>query len=764
MRHTLPLLLCLLTLLPCQALALDKKQQKREEKAAQSVIDRFTGKTLPVKVNLSLEKNGQECDTYRYYTRGGQLVIEASSGVAACRGFYDYVKEKQAGIASWSGNRFSRPADVATPGRQVTSPYRDHQYMNVVTYGYTCPYWDEARWDQEIDWMALHGIDMPLVLIGAEQVYREVFVDMGLSEQEIDAWEVGPAHLPWFRMGNLSGNSFDGPLGREWNIRQEALCKYVLQRMRALGMKPICPAFGGFVPEAFTQHYPGTADLTGWNWVPKEHRNYRLSPGSAAFVEVGRRFIKKWEEKYGPCRYYLSDSFNEMEIPSDLDLLTQYGDSIYKTIREGSSHPEAVWVTQGWTFVFQQNAWGKEKFDALTSHLPDHRFMVLYMSPEYGGYGNKTWETYDSFNHKDWCYTLLPNMGGKNTMTGKLDDYAKHFPETLQGSALKGSLTGYGMTPEGVENNEMLYELITDVGWLEQGTIDLEKWLPRYAHCRYGHYSEEVQWYFEALHRSVYNYFTDHPRYGWQVGGNLTGRGSARQSQDFYDGVRALLSNPDKALMEQQMTPLLKADLIEASALYAAGMVEQLNLHIGQAIEEGRTALADTLIDTLDRLMLDLDAVLSLHPLYNLSLWEEKAMKMASDEATRHRNAVNARRIVTVWYGDHRYDEPVQDYSARLWAGLVRDYYRPRLVQTWRARRSGEKFDRTAWEEAWVESAPRLSEPQPLKTDLLTALRILVADARRAVEMGGFEQSVRENDKEKPTSDKETRRIAGVED
>lgn len=70
---------------------------------------------------------------------GGVLTVKASSGVAACRGFYDFVKQHKAGISTWSGSRFVKPAITSMVERSFTSPYRDHQYMNVVTYGYTTP-------------------------------------------------------------------------------------------------------------------------------------------------------------------------------------------------------------------------------------------------------------------------------------------------------------------------------------------------------------------------------------------------------------------------------------------------------------------------------------------------------------------------------------------------------------------------------------------------------------------------------------------------
>lgn len=231
------LALALPATLAAQTLSLEA--QKTAEAEAQKVIDTFTQGKMTVKLECSLSKQKGGQDSYAYSMNGGVLTVKGSSGVALCRGFYDFVKSQKAGISSWSGSRFVKPSVSSVPEVKVTSPYRDHQYLNVVTYGYTMPYWDKARWDKEIDWMALHGVDMPLVLIGQEAVYRMVFKDMGLTDAEIDEWEVGPAHLPWMRMGNLAGNTFDGPLGKEWNEGQIELGKYVIDRLRRLGMKPI---------------------------------------------------------------------------------------------------------------------------------------------------------------------------------------------------------------------------------------------------------------------------------------------------------------------------------------------------------------------------------------------------------------------------------------------------------------------------------------------------------------------------------------------
>ncbi|MCQ2095707.1 MAG: alpha-N-acetylglucosaminidase [Bacteroidaceae bacterium] len=707
------------------AKVLSPEDRAQQEKSALDIINRFTKGDMQVEVILDLCRTVKDCERYAYSASTDMLTIHASGAIAACRGFYDYVKAKGAGFCSWSGSRFARPDDMSCKETSLICQFRDHQYFNVVTYGYTMPYWTKERWNQEIDWMALHGVDMPLMLVGSEYIYRQVFKEMGLTDKEIDEWEVGPAHLPWFRMGNLAGNSFDGPLGDEWNIRQKALAHHLLDRMRALGMKPVCPAFGGFVPKAFTKHVTGSStENTGWNWVPANYRNYRLNPGSKAFVTVGTKFIQKWEEEYGVSKYYLSDSFNEMTIPT-ASTLTQYGDNIYKCIKDGSMNPEAVWVTQGWTFVYQSNDWGNTKFKALTKNVPDDRFMVLYMSPEYGP--SKCWEKYEGFNGKQWNYTMLPNMGGKTFWTGNLNNYAKNYLTDLYNSPMQGNCTGFGMTPEGTENNEMLYELITDAGWTaKNATINLDKWFTQYANARYGCYPDEMKKIHKVLRQTVYNRYIDHPRFGWQMGGNLTGAGSANLATGFYTGVETLFSSTDA--LKAVNTPLLENDLIELAVLYTSGRIESSAQQIKNTNDKTEAA---RLIAELDELMLDLDAALELHPNFTLRSWEDKAQENGDSQATKTRNAKNARRIVTVWYGNHTSDEPVQDYAARLWSGLVRDFYRPRLINQLMADKGlTSGWNRISFENNFVNSAPELSEPRSVTGDHIEFLARLVNHAK----------------------------------
>lgn len=145
------------------------------------------------------------------------------------------------------------------------------------------------------------------------------------------------------------------------------------------------------------------------------------------------------------------------------------------------------------------------------------------------------WEYYKGFYNKPWVYSVIPNMGGKTGMTGMLEFYANGHLEALA-SANKGNLVAHGMAPEGIENNEVIYELLSDAGWSDR-RIDLQQWLKDYSLNRYGHYPDALQAYWKGLLKSVYGSFTDHPRYNWQFRPGTVHKGSINANPEFYKAV-----------------------------------------------------------------------------------------------------------------------------------------------------------------------------------------------------------------------------------
>ena len=64
--------------------------------------------------------------------------------------------------------------------------------------GYSTVWWNWTRWEREIDWMALNGINMPLAFEGQEKVMYDMLIeDFGFTDSELSTFMSGPAFLPW---------------------------------------------------------------------------------------------------------------------------------------------------------------------------------------------------------------------------------------------------------------------------------------------------------------------------------------------------------------------------------------------------------------------------------------------------------------------------------------------------------------------------------------------------------------------------------------
>lgn len=690
-----PFLILFLALVSCST------KPNESEQAANDVISRFAAQDLNIELHADLPKTDDGCDQFTSAIKNGRLTIHGSSGVALCRGFYDYVKSQEAGISSWSGKRCELPEQLTdTDEKHIISPFAHHYYFNVVTYGYTMPYWDWPRWEAEIDWMALHGIDMPLALVANEAISARVWKKIGLTDEEISHYFVGPAHLPWMRMGNISG--IDGPLDDAWHNDQIALQHKILDRMRALGMTPVCPGFAGFVPQAIQRLYPDIT-LTETSWCDGHFHNWMLSPTDTLFMQLGKMFIEEWEKEFGPNQYYIIDSFNEMETPfppkgseERYELLATYGENVYQSIKAGN--PDAVWVMQGWMLGYQRDVWDQPTLNALLSRVPNDKMLILDMAVDYNQnfwHNSKNWDEYEGFYGKQWIYSVIPNMGGKSAPTGVMEHYANGKLEALR-SQNKGHLAGYGMAPEGIENNEVLYELITDGGWTADSII-LDDWMAHYCQCRYGRYTPAMQQFWDGARQSVYGSFTDHPRYNWQLRPGLCRQGSVRYDSTFLDAVEKLQAGAKS----MKGNSLFEADLAEMTVMYAGACAEKLIQHIEDLLDTQPRdeAAIKAEIQRFETLMRDMDLLLETHPTLRLDRWLHFAHQHGEGDAYEH----NARRLITIW------GPPVDDYSARIWSGLIRDYYLPRWMAYFNQRLRGEPFDFAEWERQWVEEKTGVS-------------------------------------------------------
>jgi len=391
--------------------------------------------------------------------------------------------------------------------------------------------------------------------------------------------------------------------------------------------------------------------------------------------------------------------------------LSGYGESVYHSIQK--ANPDAVWVMQGWTFPYQKKDgklfWTPERLHALVSKVPDDKLLILDLANEYNKlwwHIEPSWKMYSGFFGKQWIYSFIPNMGGKTPFNGRLDLYAKMPFEALNYKD-KGNLVGFGFAPEGIENNEIIYELLSDVGWSAK-EIDLNKWLERYSIDRYGGYPENMKKAYEYFNNSCFGSFTDHPRFTYQFRPNTGIKGTVNRSKDFGNGVGFFLSCKDSLSGSE----FYRVDAIEYVSQFLELKADEL-LEEFQKKGEQDYELLGRALDILN----SVDRLLESHPEWKLQNWTRYARNWGDTDAEKAYYEADARRIITTWGGG------VNEYAAKTWSGLIRDYYIHRWKLYYDAKRKGEKFDMLQWEEDWINSG-KITDVAPYDDPLEEAVKL----------------------------------------
>ncbi|KAM4622738.1 alpha-N-acetylglucosaminidase [Discoglossus pictus] len=482
------------------------KAQKSDDvqtDAARDLLQRLIGdraEEFSVMVDRSLAgKDG--LDTYQLSSAGdGKVMVVGSTGVAAATGCYNYLKYFCGCHISWSGVQLALPSrlpPIPTP-ITVKTPNRFRYYQNVCTSSYSFVWWDWERWEKEIDWMALSGINVPLAFTGQEAIWQRVYLSLGLNQSEIDDFFTGPAFLAWGRMGNI--HTWAGPLSKSWVDKQLSLQYKIVSRMRSLGMITVLPAFAGHIPQGILRVFPevNVTKLGGWsNFDCKYSCSYVLDPEDPMFQMIGGLFLTELIKEFGTDHIYNADTFNEMTpTSSDPDYLSAISAAIFKSM--SAVDPGAIWLLQGWLFVNNPSFWKPAQTKALLHGAPIGKIIVLDLFAETVPIYSKT----ESFYGQPFIWCMLHNFGGNHGLFGQVESINRGPFDAL--SFPNSTMIGTGLTPEGIEQNDMIYELMNEIGW-RSTPIDLPDWINRYSDRRYGQSNPNARAAWQLLLSSVYN-------------------------------------------------------------------------------------------------------------------------------------------------------------------------------------------------------------------------------------------------------------------
>jgi alpha-N-acetylglucosaminidase len=113
--------------------------------------------------------------------------LRGNNGVSVASALYYYLTEYCHCQITWNGENLDLPTKLPQLTQKITktTPYQYRYYLNYCTFNYSMSWWNWERWQKEIDWMAMHGINMPLAITGEEYTWREVYNEMGFSDNDL---------------------------------------------------------------------------------------------------------------------------------------------------------------------------------------------------------------------------------------------------------------------------------------------------------------------------------------------------------------------------------------------------------------------------------------------------------------------------------------------------------------------------------------------------------------------------------------------------
>ena len=595
--------------------------------------------------------------------------------------------------------------------------------FNTCTFSYSMAFWTWERWQQEIDWMALHGINAPLNLVGLDVVTRKFLRELGVSESDINAYIAGPGFIAWFAMNNLEG--WGGTIESQgtgvfmqgnpdwWYTRQEQLCRNMLQRMRELGMQPVIPGFSGQVPDCI-RSYDGKIDgfssshvLNNGTWAGGYTRPDMLYPNSTTYEKFAAVYYKHLHDVMGVSEFYSIDPFHEGGKPSAISNedcypnimkhLDIYHDAVNNETKSTYRvNSKAKWIIQYWQGIPETGA-----FSSMAVNDYSERFIGLDLFADniYAGNAAKWRDTGNAcyYQGRPYIYCMLHNFGGRSGLHGRLETTMDGYFQAL---AKGNNCQGIGATPEGIETNPILYDMLFELPWMSANP-GADNWLKEYAYSRYGINPNEdanvnALEALKNLKKSVWNCQSNQQgtseavilaRPNWTIGSVSSWSTSAIywDTQDVLLAADQLYSVKDLVTANggEDGVANYNYDFIDVVRQAMVDYAAQLLPLINAARNGGNNSEYTRLYQLYLQLMLDLDEMLSYDENFKLERWTSLARNIANEvdgttENDRNWLEWNARTQITVWSNGNT---DLHDYSNRCWAGLIKDFHYKRWKQ-----------------------------------------------------------------------------------
>jgi alpha-N-acetylglucosaminidase len=608
-------------------------------------------------------------DVFEIESMGGRIVLRGNDGVALASALNRYLEDFGHCEISWNcGDQLALPKSLPAPDRKirVVSPHEFRFAYNYCTHGFTMAWWDWPRWEHELDFLALKGVNLALVIEGQEEVWIDALKQFGYSDSDVRRWLCLPSNQPWQFMSNIE--DYSGPIPPVVVSERIALGRKIVGRMREMGIEPVLQGYYGIVPSDFKGRFPGAKIHPQGDWHSRK-RPDMLDPLDPMFAKVAAAFYDAQNSLMGAPRFLAADPFHEGGSLEGIDLAV-CGQAIYGAMAKAD--PGATWVLQGWIANPRQ---------PMIDALDKSKLLVLDLNCE----SKENWRLRAQFGNTPWLWCTIQNWGGNVGLGGDLEGLrVKPARALAEAGPGKGQMHGIGALMEGSETQPLIWEMFLANSWRSDAP-DMNDWLGDYARRRYGAMSPAALQALQVELETVYAHLgyvesvvcaspslEDYPRSRFWA--------PTKPSYDttrFVQAWRLYLDAADACGGSDGY----RYDLADAGRQVLADLAGRYHRAIVQAYMRKDSAALGRLSGRMLGLLRDMDELLATRREFLLGVWIADARGYGATAEEKDLCERNARELLTIWTSPDKFDR-LTDYANHQWAGLVGTFYLARW-QTW---------------------------------------------------------------------------------
>uniref|UniRef100_A0A0E0G1Q3 Alpha-N-acetylglucosaminidase n=1 Tax=Oryza nivara TaxID=4536 RepID=A0A0E0G1Q3_ORYNI len=607
---------------------------------------------------------------------GAEILIQGTTAVELASGLHWYLKYWCGAHISWDKTGGAQLASVPLPGSlpqvkgtgvKIERPVPWNYYQNVVTSSYSFVWWDWKRWEKEIDWMALQGINLPLAFTGQEAIWQK---------------------MGWTTITKLAGSTIDTA---EENIVPNTVdgdprwcCTYLLDPSDAL----FIDVGQAFIRQQMKEYGDITniynCDTFNENTPPTNEPAYISSLGSAIYEAMSRGnkdavwLMQGWLF-YSDAAFWKEPQMKALlhSVPTGkMIVLDLFAD--VKPIWQMSSQFYGVPYIWCMLHNFGGNIEMYGILDSIASGPIDAR--TSHNSTMVG-----VGMCMEGIEHNPVVYELMSEMAFRSQKV-EVEDWLKIY-----------SYRRYGQSNVEVEKAwGILYHTIYNC---TDGIADHNKdYIVQFPDISPNSFSSDVS------KRKAISEVKKHRRFVLsEVSASLPHPHLWYSTKEAIKALELFLNAGND--LSKSLT--YRYDLVDLTRQSLSKLANEVYLDAMNAYRKKDSNGLNFYTKKFLELIVDIDTLLASDDNFLLGPWLEDAKSLARTENERKQYEWNARTQVTMWYDNTKTEQSkLHDYANKFWSGLLKSYYLPRASKYFSRLTKGlqenQSFQLEEWRKDWI--------------------------------------------------------------